>query len=79
MLDLDEFLKRVNVRTARAAQIARCDVSTLSRIRRRVQPPSAVVLLRLQRWADAYAKTHRLRLTDRLSFDYLLDEDERAA
>ena len=47
------------------------DRSTICRVRRGRNDPSAILLLRLNRWAARVARKRRLRVDDRLGWDHI--------
>ena len=72
-MDLDEFMERLGVSDAEVAQAIGRDRSTISRIRRRKVVPDSLTLLKLNRWAVEAAQRKRLRRSERLTWDHLVD------
>lgn len=70
-VDLNGFMALVNVDDAALAVIVGCNRSTISRIRRRKTRPESATLMRIQAWADDLAKRRRMRLTQRLRWDWI--------
>lgn len=54
-----------------------CDRTTISRIRRGLVAPSALVRIRIDRWADGVRFRKRWPARCRLSWDHLLADTDR--
>lgn len=79
VMDLQTFMDEVGVEDTDVADAVGKDRSTISRIRRKRFRPDAETLLLLNAWADEIAKRKRLRVRERLTWDYLLSDDDAAA
>lgn len=78
-MDLGSFMEFLGLTDADVAQAVSRDRSTISRIRRKKVIPDAQTLLKLNEWAKELARKKRLRRSKRLTWDYLLTDEVRAA
>ena len=77
-MDFASFLDRVGAKPAEVARKTGLHPSTIGRIRDKQQIPDARTMLKLDRWAEAEARAAHLKKSERLSWDYLLDNGEPA-
>ena len=73
-MDLETFMTKAEVDDGEVADAVKCDRTTISRIRRDKVAPSALVRVRLDRWADGVRRRKRWPSRFALSWDHLLEE-----